>query len=140
MAYQSGSVQNTYELYDRFASWLTGSEGSPSAGGSGPGWNLQDYTTINVDTGTGSTSARDKVFWSSGSDGNKSLTYRATFLNPVNMNSSSYNQGITASIGTKRPAAVHNVFDYIVFQGYINWPYNSDYAGTPSPHRLIHSP
>ena len=112
MAYQSGSVQNTFELFDRFEAFLTGS--------GGPGWNLVATTTLDS-AGTGSTDARDKVFFSSGSNGAKSLTYRATFLNPDNMNTSSYGQGITSSIGTKAPDAVHNVFDYIVFRGYQNW-------------------
>jgi hypothetical protein len=115
MAYQTGSVANTFALYDRFEAWLTGS--------TGPGWNLQS-TTAHDTAGTGITDARDKVFFSSGSDGQKSLMYRATFFNPTNMNNSSNNQGITASIGTKRPAAVHNVFDYIVFRGYLNWKLN----------------
>lgn len=112
MAYQTGSVQNTYELFDHFEAWLTGS--------GGPGWTHLATTTYDS-ANTGSTDARDKVFFSSGSDGSNSLTYRATFFNPVNMASSSYHVGISASIGTKDPAAVHNQFDYIVFQGYLNW-------------------
>jgi len=125
MAYQTGSVQNTYELYDAFSVWMTGS--------SGPGWNDHAQPGWNS-AGTGSTDVRDLIFQSSGSDANQSLTYRATFLNPVNMNSSSNHQGITASIGTKRPAAVHNVFDYIIFRGYLNWPNGStiNEAGTSS--------
>ncbi len=112
MAYQTGSVQNTYELFDRFEAWLTGS--------GGPGWTHLATTTYDS-ANTGSTDARDKVFFSSGSGGSNSLTYRATFFNPVNMASSSYHAGISASIGTKDPAAVHNQFDYIVFRGYLNW-------------------
>ena len=125
MAYQTGSVQNTYELYDAFAAWLTGS--------SGPGWNLQATTTLNS-TGTGSTDVRDKVFWSSGSTGNESLTYRAMFLNPNNMGSSSYHVGITASVVGKSPAHIENVFDYITFKGYLDWQSGSSdvAAGTSS--------
>jgi len=116
MAYQTGSVQNTYELYDAFAAWLTGS--------AGPGWNLQATTALNT-TGTGSTSVRDKVFWSSGSDGNKSLTVRGSFLNPENFRSGSSEgrfAALTSSLAiSKRPYHVENVYDYVTFTGYLNW-------------------
>ena len=123
MAYQSGSVKNTFELYDALASWMTG--GGITAG---PGWLLQDTTTLNS-AGSGSGAVRDKVFWSSGSDGNKSLTVRGSFLNPENCRSGSAAgrfAGLTSSLAiSKRPYHVENVYDYITFTGYLNWPYST---------------
>jgi len=123
MAYQSGSVKNTFELYDTFASWMTG--GGITAG---PGWLLQDTTILNS-AGSGSGAVRDKVFWSSGSDGNKSLTVRGSFLNPENCRSGSADgrfAGLSSSLAiSKRPYHVENVYDYITFTGYLNWAYSS---------------
>ena len=122
MAYQSGSVQNTFELYDALATWVVG----------GAGWNLQSTTTLNT-AGTASTSARDKVFFSSGTDGTNALTYRATFINPENLKAGS-GAGYTASVTTQRVTAPEHVLDYIVFKGYLNWPRDATAtnAGTSS--------
>ena len=122
MAYQTGSVQNTFELYDKLQEWLTGSAG----------WTIQ---TSASSAGTGSTDYRDSVFWSSGSDGNKSLTVRSSFLNPENNRSGSTNgrlSGLTSSLAlSKSPQHVENVYDYVNFTGYLNWGLGSG-SGTSS--------
>ena len=121
MAYQSGSVQNTFELYDAFAEWMTGSAG----------WNLQ-ATTNKQTAGTGSASMRDQVFFSSGSDGANALTYRTTFVNSEALHTSGACSGITASAVNYDPADYRNVFDHIVLRGYLNWEKDDSVGGTSS--------